>query len=255
MAALKKLFILIILNALCLSLYAKTRVIFIHGSPSSSKSFTPVTNNKSLQQGAELETFERPGYQKYNLSSSYQPLETQVQAVLNIINAGDSPSDPVILVGHSYGALIALKAAQSQDPRIKAVVTLAGIFNPEEVQNKWYQNLANLKTVQKILPKALLQSHLEISALKNDLVRSLDSMKQIQVPVYLVHGQADKNVSAENTKFILPYLNRTTTSIVLLPETGHNIMREQPQFVSDLLIDVLKKELANKTKNCSLLFN
>jgi pimeloyl-ACP methyl ester carboxylesterase len=96
------------------------KIIFIHGTPGSWRSFAAFLEEPYLVSHSYIITPDRPGYGESNRGQPMQSLTRQAQLLTGLLDLGD-PKQPAILVGHSYGGAVVARMAMQGDSRIKAI--------------------------------------------------------------------------------------------------------------------------------------
>ena len=95
------------------------------------------------------------------------------------------------LLGHSVGAAACLLHAAQAQPRVAAVVSLSAFAHPAEVMRRW---LAEHHLPQRGLGQAILAHVQRVIGARFDDIAPLHSIRQVTVPVLLVHGRDDEAV-------------------------------------------------------------
>jgi pimeloyl-ACP methyl ester carboxylesterase len=221
----------------------QARVIFIHGAPKTARSFEVTLSDPELSARAELVAYDRPGYGLSRDSNEIFSLDEQARVVAELIRAGE-PNIPIILVGHSYGAMIALKVAQMQPTEVKTVITLSGVFNSKETRPLWFRPIAAIKSFKNLVPRLLKQAYYEIVHFEEDLTNVLSEIDRIQAPLHIVNGMNDKTVRYQSVREFQATMESEKSNLHLRPEVGHLMMQDDPVFIRELIKQALD-DLAN----------
>jgi pimeloyl-ACP methyl ester carboxylesterase len=121
----------------------------------------------------------------------------------------------IILVGHSLGAAVALQAA-SFEPRIRAVVAAST-----------YSDLRSIATERAplVFTPGLIEAAFEIvereAQFDIDDVSPIRSAVQIVVPVFLIHGEFDRDTPPHHSQRVFEAL-RQPKRLLIVPGAGHN---------------------------------
>lgn len=127
---------------------------------------------------------------------------------------GALPPGPVVVIGHSLGAAIALQAA-AEDSRISAVVAA--------------ETFSDLATVARdrapfVFSDGAIREAFRIAesraAFRVDEASPLRAAERIRVPVLLLHGEADTETPPEHSTRVYDALHGSKR-LVLLPGVGH----------------------------------
>jgi pimeloyl-ACP methyl ester carboxylesterase len=124
---------------------AGTPVMLIHGASASHHDFDAKAPEASLvrelARDHQLMVVDRPGHSHSGRPAGTLDLAANARAVLGVLEAYGA--EPAILVGHSYGALVALRAAIDAPERVRAVVAVAPAFVIDARNTRW-SRLASL---------------------------------------------------------------------------------------------------------------
>jgi pimeloyl-ACP methyl ester carboxylesterase len=128
---------------------------------------------------------------------------------------GTLPPGPVVLIGTSLGAAVALQTA-AEEPRVSAVVA-AEVFS-------------DLRTVARDrtpawVPDSRIAETLRIAEQRADFsvaeVSPVEAARKIRVPVLVIHGAADVDTRPEHSQRVFDAL-AGPKRLVLVPGAGHN---------------------------------
>ncbi len=104
-------------------------VVFIHGQPGSKESWAPVVSRLSGST-RRLLVIDRPGWGG-NVQDA-RSIQGNARYVLSLLK--EIPKDvPVVLVGHSLGAAIAVVAGTMEPTRIRNVIAISPAFNSDAI--------------------------------------------------------------------------------------------------------------------------
>ena len=138
---------------------------------------------------------------------------------------------PVIVVGVSLGAAVALQAA-ADDRRISAVVAIATFSDLRTVATGRAPFFATKNEIRSALNLAE-----DLGRFKVDAVSPVDSARRIQAPVLLIHGQDDADTPSWHSKRVFAALPGAK-KMVIVPGAGHNdVLRGNVWEQIDVWID------------------
>ncbi len=114
-------------------------VMLIHGASASHHDFDAqapeVSLLRALARDHQVMALDRPGHGHSGRAAGALDLAANARAVLDVLVACDA--SPATLVGHSYGALVALRAAIDAPARVRAVVAVAPAFVTDARNTRW----------------------------------------------------------------------------------------------------------------------
>jgi len=213
----------------------KPTAILIHGSPGSKKSFQNLLKNQQILKYTDIVTDDRPGFGDKTTTDILFSFEDQVKAVQDLLQAIPIRK-PIILVGYSYGSVIALRIAELNPERNIRILNISSVTNPQNITVEWYLCLLeNLGSSLSFLAP-IRQAHDESIHLSKTLNFVLSRLQQIKAPVILVHGEKDHLVPPRD----LEVLNELEPVTYIRPGQGHDLIQTDRQFIADLLIRIAK---------------
>lgn len=198
-------------------------VVFLHGTPGDAAVFSRQFAEPPA--GANLLAYDRPGFGA-STGGSERPSLTQQVAVLAALLPAQPPR-PVILVGHSYGAPVALQAAIQHPERVAGVLLVGGAVDPALEEVYFLQTVGETFPFVRFLPPMIRLANRELLTLRADLEQLEKLLPRLERPVGMLHGDRDREVPAAN----VAYLDRTLARLGksryfekrLLPGVNHYI--------------------------------
>jgi len=195
-------------------------VLFVHGSPGSWENFARFLDDDGLQQRARLVAVDRPGFGGSRIGGPERSLAKQAAVLEPLI---DRSAGPVVLVGHSYGGAVAVRAALDHPDRGAGLILVAPAIDPELEELPWYQHVGNWRVVRWALPRLLDTSNQEVLALRRELEALRSELSRLEVPVTVIQGERDRLVSPANADYVERELAHLEPEVVRLPEGDHFI--------------------------------
>jgi pimeloyl-ACP methyl ester carboxylesterase len=125
------------------------------------------------------------------------------------------PPGPVVLVGTSLGAAVALQAT-ADDPRISAVVAAETFSDLQTIAHERAPFFLSEATIDKAFSLAETRGRFEVAA-----VSPVAAAARITVPVLLIHGALDRDTPPEHSERVFGAL-RGPKRLILVPGAGHN---------------------------------
>ncbi len=150
-----------------------------------------------------------------------------VSGVLDALESRGVALGPVGVHGFSYGAATALELAAS-DPRVRAVVAVASFASLRGVARDYVR--WQLPAFEPAVPDLWLDSAVDLGALwagfDADAAAPAHAAARTQVPVLIVHGSDDPQVSADNARAIAQSAPGRAELLLLPGETHASVLAD-----------------------------
>jgi pimeloyl-ACP methyl ester carboxylesterase len=210
---------------------AEWDIIFIHGTPATAAVFGEQFRHPFSR--ANLMALDRPGFGASSPDRRGPSLEDQANAVGVLLT--NEPTRRTILVGHSYGAPLALLAALKFTNEVAGVVLIGGSVDPAQERTYAIQRFADWPLISWLVPRSLRQCNRELLTLRGDLVSLQPQLSALAVPVVMLHGSKDRQVPVANVAYLriqLAAAGKTNLfSQLVFPDYNHFIPWEHPDAV------------------------
>jgi pimeloyl-ACP methyl ester carboxylesterase len=223
---------------------AKWDIVFIHGTPATAAVFGEQFRHPFPR--ANLLAADRPGFGASGPARRDTSLDDQANAIGALLP--HEPTRRTILVGHSYGAPVALTAALKFPDQVAGVVLIGGSIDPAQERPFAIQRAADWPLVSWLAPRALRQCNRELLTLRGDLVNLQSRLPKLAVPVVMLHGGKDYQVPISNVEYLRTRLaaagNGSLFEPLIFPEYNHYIPWEHSDAVGAairMVIDRLRQ--------------
>ena len=133
-----------------------------------------------------------------------------LRRVLDATDAG-----PIVLMGGSLGAAVAIQSA-ADDPRVSAVVAAETFSDLRTVATERAPFFFTRGTIAQAFHLAERQGHFDV-----DDVSPVAAAAKIEVPVLLIHGDADRDTPPDHSRRVYAALHGPKR-LVLVPGAQHN---------------------------------
>ena len=133
-----------------------------------------------------------------------------LRLVLDTIDSG-----PIVLVGTSLGAAVALQEA-ADDPRVTAVIGAETFSDLRTVATERAPFFFSTRVINRAFELAEEQGNFRV-----DDVSPVLSAEKIRIPVLLVHGEADTETPSDHSRRVLAAL-AGPKHLILVPGARHN---------------------------------
>jgi pimeloyl-ACP methyl ester carboxylesterase len=226
---------------------AEWNIVFIHGTPATAAIWGEQFRRPFPR--ARLLALDRPGFGGSGPGRRVPSLDDNADAVGAVLSR--LPARKTILVGHSYGAPVALLAALKLPNQVAGVVLIGGSVDPAQERVYAIQRLADWPLVSWLEPGLLRQCNRELLSLRQDLVRLRPRLASLAAPVVMLHGGKDAQVPPANMDYLRDRLASAGKSNLFerlfFPEYNHFIPWEHPEAVTDA-IQTLADRLKSNNK-------
>jgi len=215
---------------------AKPFLCFLHGSPGGWIKFRKFLRDKQLLSSFRMIVPDRPGY-GYSQFGKGLTLRDQ-SIVLHEFLEQICQRDPVIAIGHSYGGSVLARLAIDNQHRFSKILFLAPALDPkEEKYDKWRWPLVHTP-VKFLLPRVVRTTNIEFLHLKKELEEMTSKLGDIALPLYIMHGDKDKNVSIRNVDYIKRHFTAASSlDIRIIKGANHFLPDNNYDEVKSLILD------------------
>jgi len=196
---------------------ADRRVILLHGAPADASSWRRLLEiAPAALPDVEFIAVDRLGY-----GASDPATETSLEAHARSLEPLLTPG--CVLVGHSYGGPVALRAAADYPDRVGAIVLVAGATDPTMNDAETLRALLDL--VPRAVPPSWAAANRELLALtgENDIMQA--ALDRVRCRVVAVHGEWDPVCPHDGTlthlETALP--NAASVETISIARAGHNL--------------------------------
>lgn len=211
-------------------------VVFLHGTPGAAEEWGPFL--RAVPPGHRYLAPDRPGFGQTTPGDAETRLARHAVALRALLEpyAGTAP----VLVGYSYGAPVALRAAIDMPALVGGVLLVSGTFDPELEETHFIQWVADLAPVSALLPRDLANANDELLALQDELGELARDLPRIAVPVSVVHGLADTLAPPEHVAFLQHHLPAEVDfRVVIIEDADHFLPWSYPAAVTQALTCLL----------------
>lgn len=211
--------------------------LWIHGTPGSWADIGRLMIDTEFFERVLLVSIDRPGWgasqfaDRPRLVPTFAEQTRLIEPLLEQL-AREHPGVPIVIAGHSWGAPLAATLAAHTRIDVAGVLALAGPFDPELAEPRWYNWAGTLWPITALMGNSLRQANVEMFALPGNLRRSLDAWSSLPVPLVVVRGDTDTLVPAGHHEFAGQWFPPGVVSLVNLADQGHLMQIERTAFIS-----------------------
>ena len=216
----------------------KPTIIFIHGAPGGGDNYYEYLKDPQLIDTFNLITIDRLGYGGSNRGEAEPSIELQAESVYPIIDEILADSQPIILLGHSYGGPVIAKIAMERPDDVQGLLFLAPAIDPENEKFEWAGKLGCSVPTKWLTPKDMETASVEKTNHAKELELMLDDWGLITCDVIYVHGDKDGIVPFENYAFAESKLAHTDLKMVAIEDGNHFIPFQEQEMVKEFLFEL-----------------
>lgn len=207
-------------------------LVFIHGAPSSLKSWANYYTDSLFLAHFRMVSIDRPGYGKSDFGNVVTDLEKQaslIRPIFEQINNGK----PVTIIGSSYGGTLAARLLMDYPGIADRAILLSASLKPGAEKTYGISHLMKTPVIKYIFPKFLRLATYEKFSHKNELEKMI-CWEDIQIPVTIIQGDADELIYPENAHYAKEQLINAVVEMVILPGRGHALQFSEPKTIKNI---------------------
>lgn len=210
----------------------KTPLLLIHGAPGGLFDWLALAKRDRLYEKYYLLIPERPGYGGTRPKKAEPSVIAQGQALRPII---DAQSKPVVIMGHSYGAPVAVVLGALAPEQIEHIYGVSGAYDPEQEVTFGISYWIDFQLFRYLLPCPIWVSNVEKLSHPQALRKALPLFESVKVPTTLVHGTTDTLVPYDNSTYLQAHLPLPAL-LIALPGQEHPVHVMLPDYFASLLL-------------------
>jgi alpha-beta hydrolase superfamily lysophospholipase len=186
-------------------------LVYLHGIADNRGSAVGIVQ-RFTRRGFDVIAYDSRGHgESSGDTCTYGFFEKQdLRLVLDTIEQG-----PIVLMGTSLGAAVALQEA-GEDDRVGAVVAAETFSDLRTVAIERAPFFFTMGTIERAFEVAESEGHFKI-----DAVSPQAAARTIGVPVLLIHGSMDHDTPPEHSRRVFEALHGPK-QLILVPDAGHN---------------------------------
>lgn len=210
----------------------KPPLLLIHGAPGGLFDWSMMSKREDLYGKYRLLIPERPGYGGTKPRKAEPSIKMQAERLLEVL---EGESQKAVVMGHSYGAPIAVVMGALQPDKIEKVIGVSGQYDPDNEITFKISYLFQANFFKYLMPRVLWVSNVE--KLKHPAAQReiIPLYSQVQVPVLLIHGDADSLVPYENSPYLMKFLGEKG-ELITLPGYDHPLQMQTPDYLVDVVL-------------------
>ena len=210
-------------------------IIFLHGSPGSSKDFERYLKDQDLQQKAYLVAIDRPGYGYSDYGNAMVSVKEQANYIAGIV------PDSSIIIGHSLGGPIAGALAMYYPKKAKDLILLAPAVDPEN-EKQFVNHIIGKPIFKWVFSKAIKVTIEEKLSHEETLSELMNDWRLITCPTIIMHGKDDWIVPSENVAFLQKMLVNAPLKVDHPDKMDHMMIWSEFELVKSLILERIETD-------------
>ncbi len=216
-------------------------LVFIHGAPSSLKSWARYYTDSVFLSQFRMISIDRPGYGKSDYGEVVTNLQRQAALIRPVFDQIQN-GKPVTLIGSSYGGTIVARLLMDYPGIADRAVLLSASLKPGAEKVYGISHLMKTPVVKYIFPKFLRLATYEKFSHREELEKMV-CWEDIRIPVTIIQGDADGLIYPENAFYAKEQLqNAPIVDMIILPGRGHGLQFSEPETIRDLFWESAAKQ-------------
>lgn len=211
----------------------KQPLLLIHGAPGGSYDWIGLAKQDAIYDQYKLIIVERPGYFGTKPRKAEKSILVQTQRILEVL---DLEEQKAVVMGHSYGAPIAVLAGALAPDKIDRVIGLSGQYDPSNEIVMGISHWVNFKIFRYLIPRYIWSANVEKLSHAKALEDIVPYYAKVAVPVILIHGDKDTLVYYENSPYLMAKL-LGQKELITLAGKDHPIHMQEASYLADFLIN------------------
>lgn len=212
-------------------------LLLIHGAPGSLWGYMNIMDDKDLQKYFHIVSVDRVGYGRSRLKKrrSVTSIEIQAKALLPVFELNHS-DQKVIVLGRSYGAPIAAKIASLVPEKVKELIMVSPVIDPEKEKFYWFSKWGRNAIVQLFLPGEFNTATAEKYSHANELKKLLPVWQSLNVPTTVIQGGHDWIADPSNIDFAKKHIKSKHAQYIFLYDAGHMITYTHASMIKEMIL-------------------
>ncbi|MEZ5041924.1 MAG: alpha/beta hydrolase [Saprospiraceae bacterium] len=210
----------------------KQPLLLVHGAPGGCFDWRGIAKRERIFDKYRLLLVDRPGYGGTKPRGAEKDLQVHAEKILEVLA---EETQKAVVMGHSYGAPIAVIMGALQPEKIAKIIGVSGQYDPDNEVIFRISYFINFKLFKYLLPRMLWVSNVEKLSHPNALREIMPLYPKISVPVVLIHGDADTLVPYENSPFLMEFLSGDK-ELVTIKDGDHPLQMQAPDLLVDFVL-------------------
>ena len=215
-------------------------LLLIHGAPGSLWGYMNLMDDQDLQKHFHIVSVDRVGYGKSSLKLKKKrkyvtSIATQAKALLPVFDLNHSDKK-VIVLGRSYGAPIAAKMVSLVPEKVKELIMVSPVIDPDKEKFYWFSKWGRNALIQLFLPGAFNTATAEKYSHSDELKKLLPVWQTLNVPTTVIQGGNDWIADPTNIDFAKKHIKSKKAQYIFLYNAGHMITYTHLDMIKEMLL-------------------
>lgn len=195
-------------------------LVMVHGTPADAASWIKFSKRLGEVQIENMYAIDRLGFGRSS-QGTFDKLPDHSKAIHSYLKV--KGIEKPILVGHSYGGPVVLRAAVDYGDELAGIILMAGACDPYMNDPKWFRG--SIDFISPLLPTAWGVGNRELYWLNRENQEMEPFLDQVRCPVVIIHGTwdsvcpYDSTIDYLNTKLV----NSQEITLFEMKRHGHNV--------------------------------
>lgn len=215
-------------------------LLLIHGAPGSLWGYMNLMDDEDLQKRFHIVSVDRVGYGKSRLKMKKKhryvtSIATQANALLPVFELNKS-KEKVTVLGRSYGAPIAAKLVSLEPDKVKELIMVSPVIDPEKEKFYWFSKWGRNSFIQLFLPGEFNTATAEKYSHSDELKKLLPVWHNLDVPTTVIQGGNDWIADPANIDFAKKHIKSKRAQYIFLHKAGHMITYTHLSMIKEMLL-------------------
>lgn len=209
-------------------------ILFIHGTPGSYDVFASLLTNPYFAHHTHMISVDRYGF-GLSGGSGTGTLRVHTKTIAPLLDQLSADGQKVIVVGHSYGGLVATDLALEHQDQIKALVLIAPTLDPEGEESLWFkrfsQRIVLAPPFRTLVDPDLVLAAREMHTMPSESSNIQNKVSTITIPITIIHGDKDILAPISNIEYLEKNFTGATITVINKNTMNHFIPWSNPDLI------------------------
>lgn len=215
-------------------------ILLVHGSPSSSSSWSDLLKDSVILNHAKLVAVDRPGYGYSNFGEVETSIITQAEKIIPLLEKKRKEHDKILVLGSSYGGPVAAALGALRPDLVDGLMLQSSSMKPtaEKIYSISYPT--SKAPLKYLMPTVFRNANTEKLTHEAALNELLAYWKKITAPTLILHGTKDDLIYFDNATFAEEKLvNAKKVNLKVAEGKGHGLLWSDFELVRNTIIEAI----------------